>query len=340
VNFIIRNKDKYNIPKIIAGDRHACPLPAITGFKGHARAFVKVQDGCNNRCSYCKVSIVRGGSRSKPFEDVIKECAILIKNRYREIVLTGVCLGAYGRDILNGLDLPELIMELCKIKGDWRIRLSSIEPGDITDGLIGLMASEEKMCKHLHIPFQSGDNEILKRMNRPYSVRDYTGIVTRLRKAIPDIAISTDIMAGFPGEKESNFQNTMSFIKEIRPMRLHVFGFSRRTGTIAYSYKDNVSMALKKQREHALIDIVKGFTADFENMFIGKIARVLVEDRRAENGFLQGYTDRYIKVLIDGPDAIKSSITNCRLTSTPPKETAGAGLTNQKVYGILLLYSD
>ncbi|MDO8602967.1 MAG: tRNA (N(6)-L-threonylcarbamoyladenosine(37)-C(2))-methylthiotransferase MtaB [Candidatus Omnitrophota bacterium] len=334
VDFIIKNKDKYKIPKIIQQSLEPSalspqPSGSITWFEGHSRAFVKVQDGCNNRCSYCKVSIVRGRSRSRASEEVFRECETLIKNGYKEIVLTGICLGAYGRDISNSVDLSRLIKELCRIKGDWRIRLSSIEPKDVVDGLISQMRSEDKLCKHLHIPFQSGDDDILKRMNRPYAAGDYIGIVNKLRKAIPDIAISTDIMVGFPGEEEANFQNTMTFIKEIRPMRLHTFGFSKRIGTPAHSYKDNVASAIKKKREHALMDAVKGFTKEFEGMFIGKIARVLVEDKRDKDDFLQGYTDRYIKVLIDGPDSAKSCLLTCQLT-----------LTNQKAYGILLSYSD
>ena len=347
VDFIIKNKDKYKIPKIIAGDRHACPLPSITRFEGHARAFVKVQDGCDNRCSYCKVSVVRGRSRSRPAEEVLRECKTLIENGYKEIVLTGICLGAYGRDISKDMDLSRLIKELCKIKGDWRVRLSSIEPKDVTPGLILQIKSEEKLCKHLHIPFQSGDDEILKKMKRPYTADDYRGIVNKLREAIPDIAISTDIMVGFPGEKEANFQNTMNFIKEIKPMRLHTFGFSKRPGTPAYNYKDNVNTSMKKKREHALMDMVKGFTGEFEAMFIGKNAMVLIEDKRNKDSFLQGYTDRYIKVSIDGPSSVKSRLLTCQLTLTPPllleekgNKQAGAGLTNQKVCGILLSYSD
>jgi len=348
VDFFIKNKDKYNIPYIIKG---ASRVPEagmqITGFKNHARAFVKIQDGCNNRCSYCKVSVVRGRSRSRPFEEVLDEFKILIKNGYKEIVLTGICLGSYGKDISKDISLLKLIIELCKIKGDWRMRLSSIEPKDVTDGLILQIKSEEKLCKHLHIPFQSGDDEILKRMNRPYVVSDYMNIINKLRMAVPDIAISTDIMAGFPGEKEINFQNTLDFIKKIRPMRLHVFGFSKRTGTPAYNYKDDVNIVLKKNRECALMDAADGFSREFEKMFAGKIVRVLVEDKRDKQGFLQGYTDRYIKVLIDAPDSVKSRLLTCQLALTPPllpeeqdKTKAGAGLTNQKAYGILLSYSD
>jgi len=335
VDFIIKNRDKYRIPEIIrlrqrpralAGEegeidglwlRRIPPQQfrrqMITGFKDHARAFVKVQDGCNNKCSYCKVSVVRGESKSRPFEDIIDECSTLIKKGYSEIVLTGICLGAYGKDITKTASLAELIKEICKIKGNWRMRLSSIEPKDVTDDLVSQISSEEKLCKHLHIPFQSGDDEVLKRMNRPYTVSDYISIVAGLRKAIPDIAVSTDIMVGFPGEKEVNFQNTLNFIKEIRPMRMHVFGFSKRTGTPAYNYKDAVNSVVKKNREHALLDMAKDFSREFEQMFIGKEAKVLVEDKRDKQGLLQGYTDRYIKVLIDGPDSIKSRLISCCL---------------------------
>jgi threonylcarbamoyladenosine tRNA methylthiotransferase MtaB len=329
VDFIIKNKDKYNIPKIIAGEKHACALPAITYFSGHSRAFVKIQDGCDNKCSYCKVSIVRGKSKSRPFERIIDECSALINKGYNEIVLTGICLGAYGKDISKTASLEKLIENICRIKGDWRMRLSSIEPKDVTDDLISQIASEEKICKHLHIPFQSGDDEILKKMNRPYTADSYMRIADMLRKTIPDIAVSTDIMVGFPGEKEANFINTLNFIKEIRPMRLHVFGFSKRTGTTAYNYRGIVNNAVKKQREHVLLDAVKCFSAEFESMFAGKTAKVLVEDKRDKDGFLQGYTDRYIKVLIDGPDSAKSKLLTCQLT-----------LTKQKVYGILLSYLD
>ncbi|MFA5388240.1 MAG: tRNA (N(6)-L-threonylcarbamoyladenosine(37)-C(2))-methylthiotransferase MtaB [Candidatus Omnitrophota bacterium] len=314
-DFIIKNKDKYRIVEIIS-EKHSPRPDIITGFKGHARAFVKVQDGCNNICSYCKVRIVRGKSRSRPLRHIMDEAAALIKNGYREIVLTGICLGAYGRDARKTGGISNLIRELAKIEGDWRMRLSSIEPKDVTEELIELITSEEKLCKHLHVPFQSGDDEILKKMDRPYTASGYGSIVARLRMAVPDIAVSTDIMVGFPGEKESNFRNTLEFIREIQPMRLHVFGFSRRPGTPAYDYKDTVDSALKKKREHILMDAVKEFSLEFEKMFIGKEAKVLVEDKRDKQGFLQGYTDRYIKVLIDGPDSMKSSLINCRLTQT------------------------
>lgn len=330
VDFIVKNKDKYHIPDIIDKTRYqrleAGDLNGITGFLGHSRAFVKIQDGCDNRCSYCKVAIVRGRSRSKPLEDVIAECRALIKKGYREIVLTGICLGAYGRDISEDINLSKLIMELCKIKGDWRLRLSSIEPKDITDDLISMLRSEEKLCKHLHIPFQSGDDEILRRMARPYTASGYTDIVTKLRKAIPDIAISTDIMAGFPGEEEVNFQDTLSFINSIKPMRLHAFGFSKRSGTLAYNYKDTVNSAVKKERVLMLLNIAKTFSIDFRKMFVDKEVKVLVEDKRDRRGFLQGYTDRYIKVCMEGEDNLKGRLIKTLFSDTIPFAAQDNGL--------------
>jgi threonylcarbamoyladenosine tRNA methylthiotransferase MtaB len=155
-------------------------------------------------------------------------------------------------------------------------------------------------------------------MARPYTASGYAGIVGRLRKAMPDIAISTDIMAGFPGEKEVNFQNTLNFIKEVRPMRLHVFGFSKRSGTPAYSYKNTVNSVVKKHRERALLDAANSFSLEFKKMFVGKNVEVLVEDKRDRNGFLQGYTDRYIKVHIDGPDNLKGQLVKVLFRNVAP----------------------
>ncbi|MEE8317608.1 MAG: tRNA (N(6)-L-threonylcarbamoyladenosine(37)-C(2))-methylthiotransferase MtaB, partial [Candidatus Omnitrophota bacterium] len=230
VRFIIKNKDKYRIPEIINNQQQRSEKSkrarfGITSFKGHTRVFVKVQDGCDNTCSYCKVRVVRGRSRSRPFKEVVDECTYLVRNGSKEIVLTGICLGDYGKDLQHGTDLCRLIKELCRIEGDWRLRLSSIEPKDITEGLIQELGSQEKLCSHLHIPFQSGDDDILKRMKRPYTRSAYLDIVKRLKETIADIAITTDIMVGFPGETEKRFGNTLDFVKTINPMRIHVFPF-------------------------------------------------------------------------------------------------------------------
>ena len=339
--FIIKNKDKYKIPEIIGRDtRHVSSVKCrgsevrgkyisrITYFKGHARAFVKIQDGCDNICSYCKVRIARGGSRSRPVKDILDECATLIRNGSKEIVLTGICLGAYGRDFSKKFTLAKLIDEICKINGEWRLRLSSIEPKDIDKDLLTRLQTQPRLCKHLHIPFQSGDDYILKMMNRPYKRKDYLSIVNRAKTVIPDIAISSDIMVGFPGETEKRFKNTVDFIKSVRPMRLHVFPFSKRKGTKAYNYKSNIPDATKREREKRLRCVTDRLTEKFIHKFNEKEAEILVEDKKTKEGFLQGYTDRYIKVYIDGTDSLKGQFIKSRLT-----------LTNKKPYGILLTYS-
>ncbi|MBU4312965.1 MAG: tRNA (N(6)-L-threonylcarbamoyladenosine(37)-C(2))-methylthiotransferase MtaB [Candidatus Omnitrophica bacterium] len=326
--FIVKNRDKHRIPQIIEGE--GCPSTSlgtgrvkgeevgINGLKGHTRVFVKIQDGCDNVCSYCKVRVVRGRSKSRPLKEVAGECRRLIESGVKEIVLTGICLGAYGRDISKTASLPRLVKEICRIDGDWRLRLSSIEPKDITKDLILLLQEEKRFCKHLHIPFQSGDDYILRKMARPYSRSDYLDIVKRVRKAIPDIAISTDIMVGFPGETEERFQNTVDFIELVRPMRMHVFPFSRRKGTRACDYKDGVSSLAKKEKEDRLLNIAKKYSAEFiERSAAGGEVRVLVEDKKTSHGYLQGYTSHYIKVYIDGPDSLKGRFVNCQPTELP-----------------------
>ena len=326
-DFIIKNKDKYKIPYIINRRNNIDEISTVTGLKNHTRVFVKIQDGCNNVCSYCKVTIVRGCSTSRPIKEVLCEVAKLIENGSKEVVLTGVCLGSYGKDLSKDLNLSKLIEEICKIKGDWRLRLSSIEPKDINSKLINQFTTQKRLCRHLHIPFQSGDDYILKKMDRSYKEKDYLDIIYRLKKVVPDIAISIDIMAGFPGETEERFQNTVDFIKLVKPMRVHVFPFSKRKGTKAYNYKDNITRNTKKEREETLLDIVNKLYRDFIAKFLNKEVRVLVEDRDSSEGCLQGYTEGYIKVYIEGEDSLKGQLVNCRLT-----------LTKQKVHGILLPY--
>ncbi|NQV04721.1 MAG: tRNA (N(6)-L-threonylcarbamoyladenosine(37)-C(2))-methylthiotransferase MtaB [Candidatus Omnitrophica bacterium] len=327
VRFIIKNKDKSRIPQIVnsSNDKECSRSQGITGLEGHTRVFVKIQDGCDNVCSYCKVRVVRGRSRSRTPGEVIKECSGLIESDYREMVLTGICIGAYGKDLARGLNLAGLIKEVCKIKGDWRLRLSSIEPKDISGDLLLEIKTEKRLCKHIHIPFQSGDDYILKRMDRAYKSKDYLDVVRRLKEAVPDIAITTDIMVGFPGETEKRFQNTVDFIKSIRPMRMHIFPFSRRRGTKAYNYKDTVTSSVKRKREKILSSLAAQLSQEFVDRFLGKERRVLVESKRSKDGYLQGYTDDYIKVYIEGPDSLKGKLINPSLA-----------LTNSKVHGILL----
>jgi len=304
------------IPKATAGrgdDR------SITGFTGRDRAFVKVQDGCNHRCSYCKVSLVRGPSKSRCAEGVLKEIKNLVSSHFKEIVFTGVCLGAWGKDFQKKESLAGLLEEAVRVAGDFRIRLSSIEPGYVSDELIRAVKSQPKICKHLHIPLQAGDDRVLGLMNRPYTGKKFLRLIEKIRRAVPDIALTADVMAGFPGEGERNFINTFDVIRKIRPSRVHVFPYSKRDGTRAADYKGEPDKKEKSARVRKLIELGKGFSREFAESFIGKTEFALIESERDKTtGLLTGYTDRYIRVHMDGADSLKNTLTPVTITSVAP----------------------
>lgn len=275
-------------------------LKGITGFSGRTRAFLKIQDGCNNRCSYCKVPLVRGKSRSKPLSDAVSEARGLVEKGFKEIVLTGICLGSYGRDLSPRLSLVDLIEKIEKIEGLLRLRLSSIEAGDISDKLINKIAGSGKICRHLHIPIQSGDDRILKKMNRRYSAADYLNLIKKIKRRIPAIAITTDVLVGFPGESEINFKNTSELIKRILPLRVHIFPYSRREGVFAAgNFKHELKPAIIKKRILRLKNVADACAFIYKKQFLNKRMPVLIEARSARHpGYWQGYTANYIKVLV------------------------------------------
>jgi threonylcarbamoyladenosine tRNA methylthiotransferase MtaB len=289
----------------------------ISRFSGHTRAFLKIQDGCDNFCSYCKVPLVRGRSRSRPLHEIIHEARQLAQNGYKEIVLTGICLGSYGRDLKPETDLVKVIEALENIEGLLRIRLSSIEAGDVSDKLINKMAESDKLCRHLHIPIQSGDNAILKKMNRKYSRDEFLKLIRKIKKQVPGVAITTDCLVGFPTEKESNFRNTLDLVKKIAPARTHIFPYSKREGTsAALSITDEVNPKSIKERILRLEGIAKGCAFSYKKNFLGKAADVLIEGRSKENAdFWEGYTDTYIKVLLKSKDNLKNKMVRVRLKS-------------------------
>ena len=282
----------------------------ISGFKGHTKAFIKVQDGCDNFCSYCKVPYVRGRSKSRLPEHIISEAKVLIKNNYKEIVLTGICLGDFGKD-LNDIDLADLINDICLIEGDYRIRLSSIELQDVSDKLVATIKSSSKICNHLHISLQSGDNRILKAMNRKYNIEDFIDRVIFLRLEITDIAITTDVIVGYPGETEEEFNNTIKTLKTIKPSRAHIFRYSPREGTKAFLLKDNISKLEKARRFKILKAITDKYADEFKRNFENKRKRFLIETTRDKaTGKLTGYSDEYIRSFFDGPDSIMGTFYN------------------------------
>ncbi len=284
-------------------------MSVIEGFQERTRAIIKIQDGCDSRCSYCIVPFARGGSRSLSPDDVITQIRSLCSNDYKEIVLSGVHLGGYGRDLFPRLSLSDVIRKILSETHIPRIRLSSIEPREVTDELIDLMAEERRICKHLHIPLQSGDDYILKGMNRNYDTAFYEGLILKIKDKIPDAGIGCDVMVGYPGEDESHFKNTCRFIGKLPLTYLHVFTYSPREGTSAFSRNETVKGNVKSERSGLLRLLGEEKKNIFKNAHIGKIVDVLVEeDRDEESGLMKGYTGNYLRVLISESVNIKNII--------------------------------
>jgi threonylcarbamoyladenosine tRNA methylthiotransferase MtaB len=288
-------------------------VPKINGisfFKGHTRAFLKIQDGCNNFCSYCKVPLVRPGSKSKPLKDILQEAGNLAQNGYKEIVLCGICLGSYGKDLSPMRTLVEAVEAIEKIDGILRIRLSSIEPQDVTDELIDKMANSGKLCRHLHIPLQSGDDDILKKMNRKYRSADYLALIKKIKHKIPELAITTDVLAGFPGESETNFKHTLDLIKEILPLKVHIFPYSNRSITYAAcNFKDEVNPRTTKERIRCLDKVSQDCALTFKKQFLNKTLPVLIEGFSRENpAFCEGLSDNYMRVFVKSSQDLKNEL--------------------------------
>jgi len=322
LSLIVKNKDKANICKDLSSFNspthevtNSQTINGISYFKGRTRAFLKIQDGCDNFCSYCKVPLVRGRSRSKPVDEIVEEAKNLVKNGFKEIVLCGICLGAYGKDLNHQISLVDVIGALEKLAGLLRIRLSSIEAADVSDGLIDKMAESKNLCRHLHIPIQSGDGEILKKMNRRYCRDDYLNLIQRIKSLIPEIAITTDVLVGFPTETENNFQNTVGLIEEILPLKVHIFPYSRREGTpAASSFKDEISPIIIKERIQRLKNLSHSCATLYKKEFLNKDMDVLIEERLKDNpDFWEGYTDNYIRVLVKSSHNLKNQLINVSL---------------------------
>ena len=270
------------------------------------RAFIKVQEGCNNYCTFCIIPYARGRLKSRRLEDAVAEARLLAARGYREIVLTGIHLGNYGKDLRDGTTLSSLVDALLAIPGLARIRLGSIESVEVSDELIRLIRDEERVCCHLHLPLQSGSDAVLRRMNRHYSLREFKDLIAGLREKIPGLALTTDLIVGFPGETEELFQETLETLRELRFSGIHVFPYSRRTGTPAASYPDQVPMAVKKDRIHRVEEVEKGISREFRSAFVGKTVRVLTEE--VKDGLYEGLSDEYIRVSVKGDGIEKGRV--------------------------------
>ena len=268
----------------------------ITSYTENVRAFLKIQDGCNNFCTYCIVPYRRGKMRSRSNENVIKEATYLVEQGYQEIVLSGIHVGGYGQD-LKDCSFSELVETLSNIPGLKSLRISSIEESEIDEKLIKLLQEKENLAKHLHIPLQSGSNHVLKMMNRKYTREQFIEKVKYIKSLIPDVMISGDVIVGFPQETEEDFLDTYNLCKECFDM-LHVFPYSMRPGTVAAKMEGQISPDIKKQRSKVLLDLSDELYASYVSKFINKVVTVLVEKYDEENGLNIGHTTNYINVKI------------------------------------------
>lgn len=328
VNIIIGTKDRHKIVDILETYKKedgllnkVSQISKINKFeefglkdmKGRTRAYLKIQDGCNQFCSYCIIPYARGRIRSRLPEDIIKEVKLLVSNGFKEVILTGIHVASYGKD-LNNTNLLKVIEELHDIEGLERIRFSSIEPNIVTSEFVSSISKLKKVCNHIHLSLQSGCDKTLKDMNRKYTTKQYYEYVLKLRESIKDIAITTDIIVGFPGETDMDFNQTYEFVKSIGFSKVHVFPFSPKKGTVAADRNDQIKPDIKERRAKIMINLDKEMNLSFlkDNLF--KISNVLFETKLSEDTFT-GYTTNYIKVFVKSNIDLTNKIMPVKLTN-------------------------
>ena len=275
-----------------------------------SRAYVKIQDGCNNFCTYCIIPYARGRVRSRQKESVLNQAQRLVDNGYVEIVLTGIHTAGYGED-LDDYSFYELLVDLVKIKGLKRLRISSIETSQISDEIIDLIGSNEIIVDHLHVPLQAGSDATLKRMNRKYTTAEYLEKINKIRSYLPNIAFTTDVIVGFPGETDEEFEETYNFIKQVNYSELHVFPYSPRKNTPAAKMKGQVNDQIKHERANRLLQLSKELNHEFALKQIGKTLKVLFEKRDGE--YLIGHAGDYLKVKVKTADNLIGEIVTIKI---------------------------
>lgn len=268
----------------------------MSTFLGRTRAFIKIQDGCENFCSYCIIPYVRGKCRSKNFQTVLEEIQNYVQHGYKEVVLTGIHTGNYGVDL--GTDFAALLREIVKINGLVRLRISSIEITELTDEVLQIIRDNDVIVDHLHIPLQAGSDKILRLMNRKYDLAYFKQKMEQIREIRPDISLTTDIIVGFPFETEEDFQDTLSFVREVQFSKVHVFPYSRRSGTVAADMAEQVPGDVKKDRVRRLLALSKELETEYMKKFIGKTLPVLMEVNRTD--YSLGHTSNYLLVKVPG----------------------------------------
>ena len=280
----------------------------INKTNGKTRAFMKIQDGCDRYCSYCIIPYARGRVRSRDLESIVKEVENLASNGYKEVVLTGIHVASYGKDIKDSdIKLLDVIKQINDIEGIERIRLSSVEPILFTDEFVEAVSTMDKVCPHYHLSLQSGCDETLKRMKRRYTTEEYKAIVDRLRAAIPNVSITTDVIVGFPGETNEEFDKTYEFLKDIELTHMHVFKYSPRKGTPAATMENQVDPSTKHDRSEKLLQLNEENFNKFGQKMLDKEFNVLFEQKVGDNKY-EGLTENYLKVIVESDNYISEQI--------------------------------
>lgn len=299
----------------------------IEEYQDKTRAFLKIQDGCNRFCSYCLIPYARGAVCSKEPKRVIEECKKLSQHGFKEIILSGIHIASYGLDLKEDMDLVKIIEEINKIEGIERIRIGSVDPSFFKENVIEKLADFQKLCPHYHLSLQSGCDETLKRMNRHYNAEQYKETLINLRKYIKDVSITTDIIVGFPGETEEEFNNTYKFLNDIKLSKMHIFKYSNRKGTRADKMENQIDGNVKEERSTKLIELNSKLEKEFMENFIGRESEVLFEQRlKKGHNLYEGYTRNYIKVICESDHDIEGKILKVKLNK----------VEGDYIYGIII----
>jgi threonylcarbamoyladenosine tRNA methylthiotransferase MtaB len=325
VDLLVGNQGKDELAALLQPPKIAPDLPSAdrpevnAGPKGRTRALVKIQDGCDNACTYCVIHLARGPQRSRPADRVLEDVRARLTAGHHEIVLTGVHIGAYGHDrqegSQGGTDLWSLVQRILAETGVERLRLSSIEPWDLPKRALDLW-QDPRLCRHLHLPLQSGCDATLRRMGRRYDTAEFADLVQAARVAIPDLAVTSDLIVGFPGETEAEFAQSLDFVEHMAFARLHVFPYSRRQGTPAAALPGQVPHPVKAARARTMREVAAASGRAFRQQFIGRRLSVLWEACSQRDGrcLWNGLTDNYLRVQAPGPPGLANSFSQVRLT--------------------------
>ncbi len=321
---------KSGAPEIILGNiseaRDICRLP-VRRFGERSRAYLRVQDGCKSFCTYCIVPYTRGPSRSLPVREVIEQAKIFTEEGHKEIVLTGIHLGYYGKDLAENDDLLSLLDKLTTATPQTSYRISSLEPLEINKPLLSLMQERKNIQPHLHIPLQSGSDEILARMNRRYTIDQFRDVINLCHESLPDAAIGIDILAGFPGETDAHFSDAKHFLQSLYFSYLHVFPYSIRPGTEAAKFREQVPKKIKDARVVQLRSLSDKKKIEFYRSQLNRTRPVLVEGQRDNDGMLKGFTDNYIAVRFNGSDSLLNNVADVRLLLLKDDSVIGESIT-------------